>query len=72
MKWEAAPESLPALPVGAHGLVVIDADRKAGGADDVAAFHALCVEQGIDLSAAFVVDTIGWISLLLHHASALR
>lgn len=57
MKWDGAPESLPALPVGVHGLVVIDADRKAGGADGVAAFHALCAEQRIDLSTAFVVQT---------------
>jgi hypothetical protein len=57
VKWEAAPESLPALPVGAHGLIVIDADRKAGGADGVAAFHALCADQRIDLSTAFVVET---------------
>ncbi len=57
VKWEASPESLPALPVGAHGLVVIDADRKAGGADGVAAFHALCAEHRIDLSTAFVVQT---------------
>jgi hypothetical protein len=57
VKWEAAPESLPALPVGAHGLVVIDADRKSTGPDGVAAFHALCAEQRIDLSTAFVVET---------------
>jgi hypothetical protein len=36
---------------------VIDADRKAGGADGVAAFHALCAEHRIDLSTAFVVET---------------
>jgi hypothetical protein len=57
MKWEAAPDSLAALPVGPHGLVVIDADRKAGGADGVAAFHELCAERGIDLSTAFIVQT---------------
>jgi hypothetical protein len=57
VRWEAAPECLPALPVGVHSLVVIDADRKAGGADGVAAFHALCAEQRIDLSTAFIVET---------------
>jgi hypothetical protein len=56
-KWDAHPDALPGLPVGAHGLVVIDADRKAGGPDGVAAFNALCAEEGIDLSTAFVVET---------------
>lgn len=57
VKWEASPDSLPGLPVGAHGLVVIDADRKANGPDGVAAFTALCVEERIDLSSTFVVET---------------
>jgi hypothetical protein len=56
-KWDACPGALPGLPVGAHGLLVIDADRKPGGADGVAAFHALCVEQGIDQSTFFAVET---------------
>jgi len=57
VKFDAHPESIPGLPVGAHGLVVIDADRKAGGPDGVVAFTALCAEHGIDLSSAFVVET---------------
>lgn len=57
MKWDALPDSLPGLPVGAHGLVVIDADRKAAGPDGVAAFTALCAEQRIDLSSTLVVET---------------
>jgi len=57
VKWDAYPESLPGLPVGAQGLVVIDADRKTGGPDGVAAFNALCVEQGIDQNTFFVVET---------------
>ncbi|MGF7181487.1 hypothetical protein HDF11_003005 [Tunturiibacter psychrotolerans] len=48
---------MPGLPVGAHGLLVIDADRKPGGTDGVGAFHALCVEQGIDQSTFFAVET---------------
>jgi hypothetical protein len=27
-KWQSNPQLLPAIPVGAHGLVVIDCDRK--------------------------------------------
>jgi Mrp family chromosome partitioning ATPase len=38
---------------------VIDADRKTGGADGVAAFDALCVKHGIDQSTFFVVGTPG-------------
>jgi AAA domain/Bifunctional DNA primase/polymerase, N-terminal len=57
VKWDAAPESIPAIPVGAHGLIVIDADRKSGGADGVAAFNALCAEHGLDQSKFFVVET---------------
>jgi RecA-family ATPase len=49
--------SVPAIPPGVQGLVVIDCDRKAGGADGVAAFHALCRDKGIDLHSAFAVDT---------------
>ena len=55
--WQGAPHLLPGLPVGAHGLVVIDADRKIGGADGVAAFDSLCAAHGIDLTGAFVVET---------------
>jgi hypothetical protein len=47
---------MPGLPVGAHGLLVIDCDRK-NGIDGVAAFHALCAAHSIDLSSAFVVET---------------
>jgi hypothetical protein len=57
VKWDATPNALPAIPVGAHGLVVIDLDRKPNGPDGVAAFLALCSEQRIDLSNAFAVET---------------
>jgi hypothetical protein len=57
LKWDAAPDALPAIPVGAHGLVVIDCDRKPNGVDGVTAFDALCIEQDIDLSRAFVIET---------------
>lgn len=56
-KWQGNPQLLPGLPVGAHGLVVIDADRKPDGPDGVAAFHSLCAAHSIDLSSAFVVET---------------
>jgi hypothetical protein len=55
--WKGSPHLLPAIPVGAHSIVVFDADRKSNGPDGVAAFRALCLEHGIDLSGAFVVDT---------------
>jgi hypothetical protein len=55
--WQGAPDLLPGIPVGAHGLVVIDCDRKANGPDGVAAFTALCAERDIDLSSGFVVET---------------
>jgi hypothetical protein len=55
--WDAHPDALPALPVGAHKLLVIDADRHEGCADGVAAFDALCIEQGIDQTTFFVVTT---------------
>jgi hypothetical protein len=57
VRWDATPEALPAIPVGAHGLVVIDCDRKPNGPDGVAAFKTLCTEQGIDLSATFAVHS---------------
>ena len=57
VQWDASLDALPGLPVGAQGLLVIDCDRKQGGADGVAAFHALCSAQGIDLSGSFVVET---------------
>jgi hypothetical protein len=50
-------EALPAIPVGLHGLVVIDCDRKPSGPDGVAAFHQLCAKLGVDLSNSFVVET---------------
>ena len=56
-KWGSAPEALPAIPVGAHGLVVIDCDRKPSAPDGVEAFRALCAAHSIDLSGAFQVDT---------------
>lgn len=55
--WQSAPHLLPGFPVGAHGLVVIDADRKPGGVDGVAAFDAICAVHKIDLAGAFVVET---------------
>ena len=57
LKWNDCPEALPAIPVGAHGLVVIDCDRKQGSADGVAAFNELCSQLHIDLSEAFVVES---------------
>jgi hypothetical protein len=57
LKWDAVPDALPAIPVGAHGLVVIDCDRKPNATDGVEAFRALCAEQRIDLTNAFVVET---------------
>jgi len=54
--WQSSPHLLPGLPVGAHGLVVIDCDVK-DGKNGVVAFHALCQEHRIDLSSAFIVDT---------------
>jgi hypothetical protein len=57
LKWDAVPNALPAIPVGAHGLVVIDCDRKPNGIDGVATFLALCTEKGVDLSNAFAVET---------------
>lgn len=56
LKWDATPDALPAIPVGAHGLVVIDCDRRTG-IDGVAAFNTLCAEHCSDLSNAFVVET---------------
>lgn len=55
--WGKWPDALPALPVGAHNLVVIDCDRRPGRPDGVAAFHAICAEQSIDLSDAFRVES---------------
>ena len=57
VKWDGAPDSLPALPAGAHGLTVIDADRKANGPDGVQAFVDLCNANRIDTSKFFVVET---------------
>jgi hypothetical protein len=56
-RWNTSPDSLPGLPVGAQGLIVIDCDRKPGKPDGVAAFHALCLANAVDLSSAFVVET---------------
>ena len=55
--WQGASHLMPAIPVGAHGLLVIDCDRKPNGPDGVAAFTALCAERGIALDSAFVVET---------------
>ena len=56
-KWQGNAQLLPAIPVGAHGLVVIDCDRKPSAPDGVAAFQALCAAHSIDLCCAFVVET---------------
>lgn len=50
-------DDLPAIPVGKHGMVVIDCDVKPNGPDGRAAFHDLCKREGIDLSDAFVITT---------------
>lgn len=55
-KWGAHSDYLPAFWPGAHGLAVIDCDRK-NGKDGVANFQALCSQNNIDLSSAFVVQT---------------
>jgi putative DNA primase/helicase len=55
-QWAAHSEALPGLPVGAYGLVVIDADRK-NGIDGVAAFTALCAAHNIDLQSTLAVET---------------
>jgi putative DNA primase/helicase len=55
--WQSSPHLIPGLPVGAHGLVVIDCDRKPSAPDGVAAFHSLCAAHSINLSGAFVVET---------------
>jgi hypothetical protein len=52
--WQ--PHLLPAIPVGAHHLLVIDADRK-NGVDGVAAFTSLCAERAIELSTTLVAET---------------
>lgn len=54
--WASHFSALPAIPVGAHGLLVIDCDRK-NGKDGVVAFTALCAERGIELSNVFAVET---------------
>lgn len=48
-------DDLPAIPVGKHGLVVIDCDVKEPNGR--VAFDELCEREGIDLSNAFVVTT---------------
>lgn len=50
-------DDLPAIPVGKHGMVVLDCDVKLNGPDGRTAFHELCKLEGIDLSNAFVVTT---------------
>jgi RecA-family ATPase len=49
--------SIPAIPPGIQGLVVIDCDRHKPGEDGVSAFEALCSQHGISLDDAFAVDT---------------
>ena len=57
MDWSKHPEALPGLPVGTHGLVVIDCDRRPGRPDGVQAFEALCKREAIDLQQSFAVTT---------------
>lgn len=44
--WRRWPNALVGLPVGAHGLIVIDADRH-GGPDGVADFERLAADRGL-------------------------
>jgi hypothetical protein len=53
--WRTA--SIPAIPPGIQGLVVIDCDRHKPGEDGISAFQALCSQHGIPLEDAFAVDT---------------
>jgi hypothetical protein len=53
--WRTA--SIPAIPPGIQGLVVIDCDRHKRGEDGVSAFQALCSRYEIALENAFAVDT---------------
>ncbi|MES2390844.1 MAG: AAA family ATPase [Acidobacteriota bacterium] len=55
MNWGG--NDLPAIPVGKHGIVVIDCDIRANGPDGPAAFAELCKTEHVDLSSAFVVTT---------------
>src|SRR5262245_47334760 len=43
--WARAPYALPAVPCGANGLIVVDADRH-GGPDGVANFKELVTQHG--------------------------
>lgn len=44
--WAQWPDALVGLPVGAHGLIVVDADRH-GGPDGVAAFQSYISKHGM-------------------------
>jgi hypothetical protein len=55
--WRNWPDALPAIPVGAHGLVVFDCDRRQDQVDGVQAFIDLCAANSIDTSKFFVVET---------------
>ncbi len=57
LHWSKHLDALPAIPVGTHGLVVLDCDRKADGPDGVRAFEALCKHEGIDLRESFAIST---------------
>ncbi len=53
--WKA--DDLPGFPIGKHGMVVVDCDRRPNGPDGVMAFDELCKREGLDCSHAFVVTT---------------
>jgi len=54
--FSAFPDSVPALPAGANGLVIFDLDRK-NGKDGVAAFAELCASIGVDPSGTLTAET---------------
>ena len=53
--WDST--ALPALPIGSHGMLVIDCDRKPNAPDGVEAFRSLCLQSGIDVSGTLIVET---------------
>lgn len=55
--WQGNPHYLPAIPVGAHNLVVIDADRRPKGPDGVTALLEHCASHHIDLSTTLSIET---------------
>src|SRR5207244_1852889 len=55
--WEAYPNAVPGIALGAAGLLVIDADRH-GGPDGIRAFSDLIVNSG-DVPIGPVTETAG-------------